>query len=132
MNALLQRHLNRRLQAASGLSVGDYEVLVFLSESEAGRLRVGELGELIQWDSSRLSHHLGRMEKRGLLRREVSTSDRRGFEVVISAEGSEAIRSAAACHAAEVRRVFFDVVDAEQVRMLSRLTSSVLAHLDQE
>jgi DNA-binding MarR family transcriptional regulator len=129
MQAQLVLRLNRRLQSDAGLSVPDYEVLVYLSEAEGGRLRVGELGDLLQWESSRLSHHLGRMQKRGLLSRESCSDDRRGFDVVLTPDGQTAIERAAPRHVEQVRRAFFDVLRDDQLSSLSELTDTVLAHL---
>ena len=69
MQGRLQAHLNRRLQADSGLSLADFEVLVALTDVPDGRVRVRELAEAVQWEKSRLSHHLARMERRGLIER---------------------------------------------------------------
>ena len=45
------------------MTLADYDVLVTLSER--GRLRIGELGEALGWEQSRLSHQLRRMRERG-------------------------------------------------------------------
>ena len=66
----LETHLERHLQREFGLSESDFEILVNLSESETGRMRAFELAEATQWEKSRMSHHLTRMEKRGLIRKE--------------------------------------------------------------
>ena len=63
----LSWRLAGRLQSESSLSPGDYQVLLALSEAEGHRMRPSELAEVIGWERSRLSHHLGRMEKRGLI-----------------------------------------------------------------
>ena len=72
MHHRLERHLAGQLQRECGLSGSDFEVLVNLSEAPDGRMRAFELGQATQWEKSRLSHHLSRMEKRGLVRREVA------------------------------------------------------------
>src|SRR4051812_20158966 len=66
MQARLSAELNRQLQAESGLSLSDYEVLVRLTDTPAGRLRPYELQKALEWEQSRLSHHLARMQRRGL------------------------------------------------------------------
>ena len=70
--------LNRQLAEDSGLSMADYEVLVVLSEAPDLRLRARELGRAIGWEKGRLSHHIGRMERRGLVSRETARGDGRG------------------------------------------------------
>ena len=78
MQARLADELNRQLQADSGLSLADYDVLVHLTDAPDGRLRPYELQRVLQWEQSRVSHHLGRMQRRGLVRREECTDDGAG------------------------------------------------------
>ena len=78
IEAQLDAHLNRQLHDSSGLSTADYEVIVPLSEAAGGRLRVFEVGQELHWAQGRLSHHLARMQKRGLISREHCDTDRRG------------------------------------------------------
>jgi DNA-binding MarR family transcriptional regulator len=105
-HARLVAELNRRLVAVSGLTVNDYEVLVNLSEASGGRVRSFELAEAMQWERSRLTHQLTRMEGRDLIRREVCEDDRRGSFVVITPAGRRILRRAAPHHAADVRELF--------------------------
>ncbi len=88
------------MQAEGKMSVPDYEVLVHLSEAPDGRMRSTDLIECTCWEKSRLSHHLTRMEKRGLITRETRADDLRYSDVVITAAGQAAIESAAPMHVA--------------------------------
>ncbi len=130
MQGRLTARLNRQLQADSGLSLADYEVLVHLTDREEGRLRPYELQRDLQWEQSRLSHHLTRMQRRGLVRREECADDGRGAYVVITEEGRRAITAAAPGHVETVRRMFFDGLTREQVTELERLAADVLGRLD--
>ncbi|TLP56273.1 MarR family winged helix-turn-helix transcriptional regulator [Microbispora triticiradicis] len=132
MQGRLTARLNRELQAGSALSLADYEVLVHLTDNADGRLRPFELERGLQWEQSRLSHHLTRMQRRGLVRREECEEDGRGAFVVISEEGRRAIAAAAPGHVATVRRLFFDGLTPEQVAALERLATDVLARLDDD
>ena len=129
MNTLLLAELARDLQRDSGLSGADYDVLVILSEEEAHRLRLRDLGEKLLWEKSRLSHHVTRMERRGLVRREECASDARGAFVVMTPQGRAAVEEAAPPHVANVRRHFFDHLTREQVEVLGDITDTVLAGL---
>ncbi len=122
----LEERLNRQLQRDSGLSSADYEVLVNLSEAEESRLRSFQLGALIRWEKSRLSHHLTRMEKRGLIAREECPTDGRGAYVVLTPAGRSAIETAAPRHVDEVRRLFIDLLTEEQLQQLVDITDVVL------
>ncbi len=99
--------MNRQLQADSGLSLADYDVLVALSDNDAG-MRVSDLAAQIGWERSRLSHQLRRMEERGLTERRPSAEDGRTSNVVLTANGRRAITDAAPGHVDLVRALFFD------------------------
>lgn len=129
MQARLTAELNRQLQAGSNLSFADYDVLVQLTEAPEGRLRPFQLQELLDWEQSRLSHHLSRMQKRSLVRREDCDDDGRGAYVVLTSTGREAITAAAPGHVTAVRELFFDQLEAEDVAALSRLAGRIADRL---
>ena len=129
MNAELTGHLNRSLQRDSGLSDADYGVLVQLSEAPDRRLRIFELGAYLNWEKSRLSHHLRRMEGRGLVTREGCETDRRGAFVVLTERGRVAIEDAAPKHVAVVRQAFIDALTPAQLEQLRQISEEVLANL---
>jgi DNA-binding MarR family transcriptional regulator len=128
MTAQLDAEVNRQLQAG-GLSKADYDVLVPLSEATDGKLRIFAVGQALRWEQSRLSHHLARMQKRGLVEREECRSDRRGAFVVLTDAGREAIEAAAPAHVATVRNLVFDGLNREQVRTLAEVGETVLDRL---
>jgi DNA-binding MarR family transcriptional regulator len=122
----------RQLQRDSGLSEPDYAVLVNLSEAPDGRLRAFALGRVLQWEKSRLSHHLTRMELRGLVKRERCESDSRGAFVVLTDVGRTAIEAAAPLHVEHVRRVFVDALSPTQLDAMGDIAETVLARLDDD
>src|ERR1700684_4551339 len=87
-----------RLLAETALSAGDYVILLALSEAAGERLRSSQLAEAVAWELSRLSHHLCRMERRGLIRREECLADSRGAEVVLTTDGAAAFHHATVPH----------------------------------
>ena len=132
MTSRLDARLNRDLQQLSGLSLADYDVLVLLTEASNGRLRVFEIAEALQWEQSRLSHHLARMERRGLVAREECTTDRRGAFVVLTGAGRAAIEKAAPAHVATVRQLVFDGLSAEQLVSLESTVGHILSRLGED
>lgn len=129
MTARLTGRLGQELQADSELSLADFDVLVQLSETEGGRVRVLELASALQWEKSRMSHHLARMTGRGLISREQCPQDRRGAYAVITDAGRHAIEAAAPQHVAAVRRYVFDALTTEQVDALATVADRVLDRL---
>jgi DNA-binding MarR family transcriptional regulator len=129
MNQHLYATLEDQLVQDAGLSAADYKVLHPLSESPDGVLRARELGIEIGWDRSRLSHHVTRMEKRGLVVREECAEDGRGLMVRLTLAGRKAIQAAAPQHVEGVRRYFFDVVSKQELETLAAVFDRVLANL---
>ena len=126
MHGQVDRALATQLQRDTDLSSADYGVLVTLSESEAGELRSFTIAETLQWEASRLSHQLRRMERRGLVERRGCPEDRRGVNIAITPAGRCAIDAAAPLHVAEVRRVFIDRLDEGEIKFLVELADKLL------
>lgn len=124
----LSARLGRELQAASGLSLSDYEILVALTDDDVPErsLRMFELGERLQWEKSRVSKQVSRMEARGLVERRHCADDRRGAFVDLTEAGLAAIAAAAPGHVELVQELFFDGLSPEQVRALADFASGVL------
>ena len=114
---LLDR-LERDLKA-HGLTHDDYGVLVALSESEGGRLRMADLADQSVESRSRLSHHIGRMEAAGLVRREQCPNDRRGFFAVLTDQGRALMDETAPHHVAGVRAHFLDQIEPHELEAIA-------------
>ena len=84
---LLTEKLSRELQAAHGLTMADYEILVRLSEAPDRRLRMSHLAAHTLASRSRLSHQVDRLEKAGLVERQACEDDRRGANAVLTERG---------------------------------------------
>jgi DNA-binding MarR family transcriptional regulator len=125
----LSEFLERRLRTRCGLSQADYGVLAHLSEAPEGRLRPFELGRLLRWEKSRLSQHLGRMEKRDLVTREPCATDQRGAVVVLTDRGRVLVEAAAPQHVGDVREVFIDHLSPDELETLATIGDTVRARL---
>lgn len=122
--------IGSRLQSDSGLSSGDYAVLLNLSEAPENRVRSSELAARVGWERSRLSHHLGRMEQRSLVRRDDCATDNRGAEVVLTPDGSAAFRRAGAPHLHAIQELFVSALTEDQLEALAGISRALSAHLD--
>ncbi|MFM9443803.1 MarR family winged helix-turn-helix transcriptional regulator [Streptomyces acidiscabies] len=132
LQAKLVGRLGREVQAESGLSSADYRVLVELTEVPEGRLRVLELARAVEWERSRMSHHLNRMAKRGLIVREDCPTDARVAFVAVTPAGREALRAAAPRHAEAVRRLFIDPLTPAELAMLAQISNRILDQLEKD
>lgn len=124
----IRSELAARLQHDSDLSAGDYTVLLALAEADRHRMRSSALATHIGWQRSRLSHHLGRMEQRGLVQRQDCPTDSRGAEVILAEPGLEAFQRSTAPHLRAIREVFLDALTPEQLAAAAELSAALRAH----
>ncbi|MEV1154719.1 MarR family transcriptional regulator [Micromonospora chokoriensis] len=128
--AALSSRLESRLQGDSSLSTGDYAVLLALSEAEGQSMRSSELAAHIGWERSRLSHHLGRMERRGLIRRQECATVPRGAEVLLTKTGAEAFGGATFPHLRAIRELFVDALTPDQIVAAGEIATALQRNLD--
>lgn len=126
---LVRARIESRLHQDSNLSTGDYRVMLALHEAADDTLRSTELAAQIEWERSRLSGHLGRMERRGLIRREPCPDDARGALVILTDEGSRAFRASTTPHLQAVKEIFVDALTSEQLIALGDIAAAMRAHL---
>ena len=130
MRRQLDRALEDQLQRDAGISGPDYEILLTLFEAPHRRLRSRELAERTGWEKSRISHQVTRMESRGLVERSDCPDDLRGTWVSPTSEGRRAVLGAMRDHGATIRRLFFDVLSAEELSALGTVSERVLEAID--
>jgi DNA-binding MarR family transcriptional regulator len=124
MYAQITTELNRQL-IQSDLSLQDYGVLVHLSEAPDGQRRPFELGEALGIEKTRLSHHLTRLQRRGLVVRRPCPTDRRGWLVRITTAGRRLLTEAAPGHVAAVREGFIDRLTPRQLQSILEVSEAV-------
>lgn len=123
------RRLEQQLKDDAGLSHPQYEVLVRLGAAEDGELRMTELAKLLITSKSGLTYQVGRLEKRGLVRRRSCPTDVRGVFAVLTDAGRETLERAAPGHVAAVRESLIDVLAPEELDVLGRGLGRVGARL---
>ncbi|NLU83556.1 MarR family transcriptional regulator [Rhodococcus sp. HNM0569] len=114
----LMAALNRELQEAHRLSFADYRILVLLSESPDGALRMSDLADGVLSSRSRLTHQIRRMEREDMVERDSCVEDGRGVRALITEEGRRRLAEAAPTHVRGVRTYLIDVLNKNQLRML--------------
>jgi len=129
MRTLLDLQIGRDLQRDSGLSDADYDVLSTLSEKPEGSWRARDLASRLLWSTSRLAHHVGRMEHRGLVAREPCADDARGALISLTEQGRDTLVRAAPLHVASVRRHLIGLLTADEVAALDTIAEKVITHL---
>ncbi|WP_028709547.1 MarR family winged helix-turn-helix transcriptional regulator [Propionicicella superfundia] len=128
-SAAINEHLNEELRPF-GLDLGEYEILVRLSEAPERQLRMSELAASVRQSRSRLTHAVSRLEKKGIVGRTNCPFDGRGVIAHLTDPGFELLAEAAFAHVRSVRDAFVDVVDPADFEALGRAMNAVLAAED--
>ncbi len=131
MQSVLPAQLARDLGRDSGLTDPDYEVLSTLSEQPGDRWQLRDLAAKMLWSRSRLSHHVARMERRGLVSREDDPADGRGCMIVLTPTGMRTLEKAAPHHLTSVREHFIDLLTEDELTMLTEISERVVDRLGQ-
>jgi len=108
-----------------GLTMGDYQVLVYLSEADDQALRMCDLARRLQLSPSGLTRRLDGMVKAGWVRRQNSQIDRRVMLAELTDAGRTALDDAAPGHVASVRRHLIDRLDRHQVQVMAEIFTAV-------
>lgn len=112
-----------------GLTMGDYEVLVRLSEADAQRMRMCDLATALQLSPSGLTRRLDGLVSTGLVERVASPADRRVMFAALTESGLAKLAEAAPDHVASVRNRFFKGLTGDQIRALGDIFETVRANL---
>ena len=125
-HARVLAELDAELEAAHGLAVPEYEVLLVLSRNGDNHLRMSELADAVLLTRSGMTRLVDRLERQGLVRRERCAADGRGTYAVITPEGAERFAEARPTHIAGVRRLFLDPLKKKDQRALGEAFDAVL------
>jgi len=127
MNALLLLHrrvlgdLDAALGSEHGLAVREFDVLITLYNAPDRRLPMSVLADEVMLSPAGITHLVTRLERDGLVRREVDPSDRRRSYAVLSERGDEVLRTARRTHDDVLRNGFLSVTTPAERRTLQRI-----------
>jgi DNA-binding MarR family transcriptional regulator len=119
--------LGREMEETTGLPLSWYEVLLHLQEAPQRRLRMHELADLMLLSRSAVTRFVDRMEAGGLVERVACPSDKRGLEVVMTAEGEAMFRKAGRVHLRGIAEHFSAHLTPEEAAVVGEAMSRVKA-----
>lgn len=122
----VDRGIDTTLQLRHRLTASELAVLVTLSEAACHSLRLRDLCRELDWDRSRVSHQITRMQRRGLVEKTKFEGDARGVVVVITDEGLARLEEAAPEHVESVRRLVFDHMTPDQAEVLRSYLEGIM------
>jgi len=131
MRVRLTERINRELAQKAGLSEADFEILSALIESPNESMRALALRCGLEWEKSRLSHQLRRMEQRGLITRQECAEDNRGSVIRVTEAGRKLANEAKVYYEEAVRQYVVDVLTAEQLQALGTIAETILNQVEE-
>ena len=129
-STLVSARLNHELDEAAAISMYEYEILVRLFESEAGRVRMSQLADQVSYSRSRLTHTVGRLERAGYVLRSSCPNDRRGVYAHLTNAGYEFLAQTAPIHLDGVRRHLIDRFTPSELATLTELLEKITTDAD--
>jgi DNA-binding MarR family transcriptional regulator len=125
VHAALVRELDAELEAAHGLPLTSYDVLIYLQAAPDKRLRMAELADSVLLSRSGVTRLVDRLEREGLIVRDTCTSDGRGCFAVLTEEGEELLARARPAHLQGVRERFLKHFTEDELEQLARFWERV-------
>jgi DNA-binding MarR family transcriptional regulator len=119
--------LDRELGRAQGLSLNQYEVLVWLARAGARGLRMSDLASRVVLSPSGVTRAVDQLERKGLVERCVFEGDKRGSVATLTAEGRALLSKATRVHLHGVREHFLKHLTRTELEHLATALEAVLA-----
>lgn len=138
--ALLMLHrtvlqdLDTELRQQHKLAVSEFDVLITLSNAPNNRLGMSALAHRAMLSPAGTTHLVTRLERDGLVKREIDPADRRKWFTALTDRGDQALRAARRTHNMVLRRTFLAATspaDREMLQQLWRRLSSPDSGTDQ-
>lgn len=117
-HAALAKALDAQLEAAHGLQLSSYEVLMYLADAEEQRMRMCDLASSILLSRSGLTRLVDRLAREGLIERVACHDDARGQFAKLTPAGREKLDAARVTHLAGVRALFLDRFTPDELDLL--------------
>lgn len=123
-HATLVRQLAVQLVEATGLTLGDYDVVAQLVQA-GGALRMTELAERAFSSRSGMTRRVDRLVEQGLVSRTETNADGRGVVVSLTDAGVARFKETAPIHIRGVSELFVAPLDDEELAVVERAMKKV-------
>ena len=121
LNRTVVQALDAELRRQHGLAVTEFDVLITLFNAPGHRLGMSALADRVLLSPAGTTHLVTRLERDGMVRREVDPADRRKWFTVLSPEGDRTLREARRTHNDVLRRTLFSATSTSERRTLQRV-----------
>jgi DNA-binding MarR family transcriptional regulator len=124
------RAIDAALDESERLMVSEFDVLITLYNAPDSRLRMTDLADATMLSSGGLTRLIGRLEARGLVRRDVDPNDRRTYHASLTPAGQDKLAKAREPHDAVVQRMVGDHLTNREIQALTTTLAKVLKSSD--
>jgi DNA-binding MarR family transcriptional regulator len=122
-HAAIVRELDAELVAAHGMTTRDYEVLLYLAQSDDMKLPMSALSERTMLTRSGITRLVDGLVDSRMIERVSCESDARVSYARLTPAGYEKLRQAGCTHVKSIERLFLAHFTPEEVEQLSSLLS---------
>jgi DNA-binding MarR family transcriptional regulator len=124
--SVVSARIETELEASIGLSLPEHEVLVRLAQAPERKLRMFDLASLLLLSKSGVTRLVDRLERRGLVVRQMSAEDRRVVLAGLTDEGLKTFERARPVLAAAIEQYFAQHLADHEVSELRAALRKVL------
>lgn len=122
----IRLNLGAQLRRLTGLSLVQFEILLFLEQSPGG-LRMHELADAVGLSRSGLTYQVGQLEERGWVRRVPDERNPRAVTAVLTDAGRGYFSGLQQQHLTSVREHAFSGLTTDDLATMSRIFTKIAA-----
>jgi DNA-binding MarR family transcriptional regulator len=132
VHALVSERLAAALEADSGLTITEFEVLLRLGAAGPAGMRPGALCPAIRLTQPSVSRAVARLERQGRVCRAGAPGDGRGVLVSLTPAGRAVLAQASAVHDRTIRALLLDRLTPDEQDLLTRALTRVISSAPEE
>ena len=120
------REFDQALDTHDRLKVTEFDVLITLDNAPGHQMRMTDLARATMLSSGGMTRLVGRLEDRGLLRRDPDPDDARAFRATLTSDGEQKLAEARITHDAVLTRMIGPHLTAADLRTLERTLGKII------
>jgi DNA-binding MarR family transcriptional regulator len=120
------RELDHALDARDRITITEFDVLITLDNAPDRQLRMTDLARATMLSSGGMTRLVGRLEHRGLIRRDPDPEDARAFRATLTPDGQHKLTQARLTHDAVLARIIAPHLTPADVRALERTLGKII------
>ena len=124
------RELDHALDNQDRITVTEFDVLITLDNAPAHQLRMTDLARATMLSSGGMTRLVGRLEDRGLVRRDPDPDDARAFRATLTPTGKRKLAKARITHDAVLTRMITPRLTDEDLRALEQILAKLITGRD--